>query len=282
MAEATLYIPTYRRVDRQVTWRSISPAWAAHTLLVSPPDEAPLLRAKGYPVLETPPHVKGIGPTRQWVLDQHDPATDGRLAILLDDDLQFARRRLDTPTKFERVDTPALFDEMMGLFLTMMQQVPVGGIDNRSGANRRTPPVVMHPRIHDLMAIDVAVARSIDARLDRLEFMEDFHFLLQFLTLGYPTAALSTHCKNDMSGSNAAGGCSVYRDAPGQAAAAHALHAAYPDFATVVEKGGWNGGMDVRLDVRVAWKKAYEAGRLGRDLLGQPQEQPDFSALELL
>lgn len=285
MAEATLYIPTYRRPEKQVTWRSVSAAWRQHTALVAYPEEADTLRAKGYPVRETQQQVRGISHKRQWILDQHSIERDGQWAIMADDDFQFATRRTDEPTKFTAVRTDEEFDTMMGMLLTLMRSgVALGGIDPRGGANRRTPPVVHNARLHGVMAVDVAVARRIGARLDRTEFMEDFDFVLQFLTKGYPQAAISTHCWSGMNTSNAPGGCQTYRTKEKHAASALALAERYPEFVTPVERKSknWDGGMETRLDVRISWKKAYEAGRLGRDLLGLPQEQPDFSALELL
>lgn len=274
MDDATIYIPTYRRVGRQETWSRLSPYWRDRAFLVAVPDEADQLRATGANVLVCP--VRGISPTRQWVLDQHDVDLLGERLFMMDDDLGFAVRRDDAPTKF----LPLLpqdhegFNAMMGSLVGLLSQAPLVGLANRSGANRDTSPVRVNVRLHDLLGFNVPLTRAEGVRIDRLRFMEDFDVALQFLTKGYPTLCLNTHVKDDKGGSNAAGGCSEYRDAAGQAAAAVALAQLFPGFVTITERPGWNGAMaGARTDVRVAWAKAYAHGREMRELLGQPQEE---------
>lgn len=271
MRDLTIYIPTYRRLDNQETWRRLSPQWQARAFLVATEEEAPQLRDRGHRVLACP--VQGIGPTRQWILDQHDEDLLGDTILMMDDDLMFSERRADEPTKFLPIKPGehAAFDRLMANMAEMMDYVPLGGLANRSGANRETAPYRLNARLHDLMAINVVVARDNGFRMDRVQFMEDFDFMLQFLTAGYPTLCLNTHCKDDKGGSNAAGGCSTYRSPAGQLDAAMELKEYFPDFVTLVQKSGWGGDMSQRTDVRVAWKKAYEAGLAARDASGTPQ-----------
>lgn len=270
----TIYIPTHRRVDRQLTWSWLPEAAKAHTWLVATPDEAEGLDLLGYPVLACP--ASGIADTRQWIIDQHDVDRLGPVAWLIDDDLRFLVRRTDDPSKFRTpvkgsADVQRLVDDMAA----MMQHVPMGGISDRSGANRVTDAYRRHIRIYDTWAINVATARQLGIRVNRLRFMEDFDTHLQFLTRGYDTLALNMYAKED-SASNVMGGCSVYRDAAGQREAAEQLHANWPEFVKLTERPGWKGMGETRLDVRVSWQKALEYGRAGRDLLGTPQE-PSFS-----
>lgn len=267
----TIYIPTAGRVQKQHTWRFISPGWRQRTVLVAPPGDAARLDLLGYPVLACP--AKGIGDTRQWILDQHDVAEHGPTLVMADDDLRFARRRLDDPTKFLPMDSPEQFDALMAQLEYMMHQVAFGGLANRGGAHLHTGRYRVNGRIHDFQVFNVPVARAEGVRANRVRFMEDFDVALQFLTKGYPTALLNTFAKDDIGGSNAPGGCSSYRDGAGQAEAAAELHRLFPDFVTPVIKKGWQGDMaGTRTDVRVQWKKAFEAGCARRELLGRPQE----------
>lgn len=267
----TIYIPTFGRMRRQVTWQFISPAWRKRTWLVARPEEAEQLDLLGYPVLACP--ARGIGDTRQWILDQHDPEADGEVLVMADDDLRFAVRRDDEPTKLARMTSPEDFDVMMDELLGMMEYFAFGGLANRGGAHQDTRRYKINGRIHDFQVFDVAVTQREGIRANRVRFMEDFDVALQFLTKGYPTALLNTHTKDDAGGSNAPGGCSTYRDSAGQAQAAQELARLFPAFVTPVVKKGWQGEMaGTRVDVRVQWQKAFQAGRQRRELLGLDQE----------
>jgi hypothetical protein len=224
--------------------------------------------------------AKGFGPTRQWFFEQHDVDRLGRFLFMLDDDLRFFSRRYDDPTKFTPLTKPSEMDVLLGRLRAMLDQVPMAGLDSRSGANRRTPPVHMNGRVFDMHCWDVEVARAAGVRFDAIRFMEDFHANLHLLTRGYPTALLTTHCKDDVR-SNAPGGCSTYRDSAGQEAAAKALAAKFPAFVKTTTRPGWGGDMaGTRTDVQVQWAKAFKAGLEGRDLLGIPQHPtPDWEGL---
>lgn len=267
-----IYIPTYQRVHQQETWNWISPYWRERTTLVARTEEVRPLRDRGFQVMEAP--VKGIGPTRQWILDHHDVDVLGPRLIWMDDDLKFYARRLDDPTKFvflERNPGGEGWDNLMIDFDDMLDHVALCGLAARSGANRDTQPYRRNGRIFDLMAMDVNVVRQNGFRIDRMEFMEDFDFSLQFLTRGYQTLMLNTHCKDDR-GSNTPGGCSTYRTDERQAAAAHRLAERWPRYVQTSERPPWRGSTVPRVDVRVQWAKAYEDGKSFRQLVGDPLE----------
>jgi hypothetical protein len=252
-----IYIPTYRRVHDQRSVSYISDRWLRDTYLVAVPDEVDTLRTI-YPslkILECP--AKGIGPTRQWILNQHDIDKHGPQIMMMDDDLQFYKRRTDDPTKFTQFQTGAEFDVMMEEFLELFLDSPLIGISNRSGANRDTSRVRSNTRMHDLFGIDLTVTRKHGFRIDRIKFMEDFDFILQHLTAGYETLCLNSYCKGDR-GSNIAGGCSEYRDAAGQEAAALDLAMEWPEFVKLRKVKAKGAGMWAeRTDVTVQWQKAF-------------------------
>lgn len=269
MNDFTIYIPTYRRVGDQETWSHLSPYWKKHAFLVAKPEEVSRLTDLGYNTVTC--NVSGIANTRQWILENHD-LRRGEYIIMMDDDLKFYTRRQDIPSRFLGMEKGgAEFNRMMTLFTGMMYGVPFGSISPRSGANRHLEPFLHNVRIYDMWGMNVRVAREEGIQINRLQFMEDFDTILQFLTKGFYTMTLNTHCKGDK-GSNVKGGCSEYRDDEGQAEAAHALAALWPEFVTVTERPAWNGMAGTRTDVRVAWKKAYQAGVEGRELIGRPQE----------
>lgn len=284
----TVYVPTMGRVHRQITAKSLEGtdlALGGRVLLVTPEQEAEDLSATatahGLGVLALPGTIKGIGPTRQWIYENHDVHTLGGYLMMVDDDLRFFARRFDDQAKFTPLTEPGEMDVLLGRLRSMLDRVPLAGLDNRSGANRRKPIVQMNGRMHDLQAVNVVEARRLGLRFDSIRFMEDFHAVLQTLTQGYPTALLTTHCKDDLGGSNAAGGCSTYRDSAGQAAAALALWEDFPDFVRITKRPGWNGDMSgERTDVAVQWAKAFKAGTAAREEAGlDPVPEPDWSGL---
>lgn len=260
-----IYIPTWGRVDRQISWESFDEESKMDAVLVAHPSEAAALRKRGYPVLETPEEVNTIGVKRQWIFDQHNVRADGPFAVIIDDDLRFAKRREDDPTKFTGTmeiegEFRRMIDGLFGLFMLS----PLVGIRNRSGANRDHDGglFLKNRRQFDVIGVDVQVMRRNGFRLDRTPLMEDFDFVLQFLTAGYSNLLLNTHVEDDMSGRDSAGGCKDERSMLAQFEASHWLADQWPDFVKVVEKQAkGDGAWSVRTDVTVQWKKAAEYGK---------------------
>ena len=249
-----LYIPTYGRVGRQATWDAMPHSWRSRVALVARPEEAEALRTStGATVLVAP--VRGISNTRQWIFDQHE----GSKLLMFDDDLKFAIRRLDEPTKFHPL-TPKSYEiaDMLDMLWTALDDVPVVGLASRGGANRETDPWRPNQRLFDVMGFDMDVVRMEGVRY-RLPFMEDFDLHLQMLTRGYPSVMLNAYTKDDF-GSNMPGGCSTYRDNYGQMLASLMLWENWPEFVKIRSvKAKW-AGIGERYDVTVQWGKAYVEG----------------------
>lgn len=261
MTDAVVYIPTYQRTDRQLTWNSISETWRANTLLVADADEGAVLREAGYPVLVHPPEIDNIASKRQWIFDWHWMNRNEPYAVMFDDDLRFHKRRDDDPGKFLDVRTiPGEFDQMMEGLLGLLELTPLAGIRNRSGANRDHDLVLWDRRQHDVIAVDIETMMANGFRLDRTTLMEDFDFVLQYLTAGYSNALLNTHCEDDTGGRAGKGGCTSERSMARQREAAEWLANTWPDFVKtrkVQAKG--DGPWSERVDVTVQWKKARES-----------------------
>lgn len=259
-----IYIPTYGRTTRQETLSAFPDEWVARTALVCRPEEAEALAGYGAEVLVAP--VKGISATRQWILGQHE----GDRFLMFDDDLKFAMRRKDDPTKFLRLlPGDGIIGTMLDTLWEALDDYPVVGLASRGGANRETADWRFNQRLWDVMGLRVDIARENGFHY-RLPLMEDFDIHLQFLTHGYPSAMLNAFTKDDY-GSNAPGGCSTYRDGAMQAAASTDLVLEWPDFVTLRQtKNDWGRGMEQRMDVRVAWAKAFKAGQEWRRANGLP------------
>jgi hypothetical protein len=245
-----IWIPTRDRVFQE-TYFSLPPKIREQVRFVQPWDGNEVL---GINVRKTPQHINGIGPTRQWIIDN---AKSDKI-VMLDDDLVFAKRREDEPTKFREAslaDVSLLFDSIS----SYLDQFAHVGVSTREGGNRDTSDTVLNTRLLRILAYRTDVLRKQAIRFDRLEFMEDFDVTLQLLRAGFPNIRINWIVHNQRS-SNAPGGCSTYRTLEKQAQAARGLAQLHPEFVdTVVKKTktAWNG--QERTDVRIQWKSAFDS-----------------------
>jgi hypothetical protein len=252
-----IYIPTHKRYNRQITWRGLPPSVQADTKLVISSGETPHY-AQGLPLLETPPEVQGIGATRQWILDN----AEGNHIVMLDDDLTFARRRLDDPSRF----VPASVLDMekwhhdMDNHLNSYAHVSMGPREN---GNRKTDLYYECGRAMRVLAFDLEVLRREGVRFNPELVQDDFDITLQLLKKGYQNLIVGWMVHNQ-SGSGAAGGASEYRDIAKHNESIKKLAALHPGLVTVVTKHtkvAWGG--QPRLDVICQWKKAYTTSTTG-------------------
>lgn len=242
-----IYIPTKGRVFQE-TYDSLPQELKRRVIFVVDSSETCVHG------LRTPPSVKGIGPTRQWIAEQPG---DNKF-VMLDDDLVFATRRGDEPEKF-RDSTPEEITDLFNRVEHMLDSYAHIGVSTREGGNRDTDSFVFNTRLLRILGYRRDVLKDNGVRFDRLELMEDFDVTLQLLRLGYSNIRINWMVHNQRS-SNAPGGCSTYRTLEKQSAAARGLAELHPQFVTVVTKQtktAWNG--QERQDVRIQWKQAYES-----------------------
>lgn len=258
----SIYIPTRGRIAEQITFASLTPQLRTKVTFVVNRDEKGFENLDG-PVLRCPPTVKTIGGVRQYICDYHYLSRRKQVGphlIMLDDDLRFFARRSDDPTKFLPVTDRALEDCFKAVD-RMLMHYPNVGILAREGGNRITADYVECTRLLRALAYDVGVLHTHNIRFDRLIVMEDFDVALQLLRAGYKTAALCSYVQ-DQRGSNAPGGCSIYRTLEKQAQGAKGLaklHAPFVKLVMKTTKTAWNGA--TRTDVIVRWKDAYASSQ---------------------
>lgn len=251
-----IFIPTFGRSDRQLTLYTLPPDIQAKVELVVRLEEYTLYRGYQTRVLPTsvPPN---IGSVRQYLLETFPTEK----ICMLDDDLVFAVRRGDDPTKFREPDSLDMYKMFRMLEIQLDLGYALVGIAAREGANRLTTSYSVAARAMRVHAINASVYHRLGIRYDRMSLMEDFDVILQFLEAGHPNIVLNDWVSNQ-AGSNTEGGCSAYRTLERQAEAAQQLKAFHPDFVKVVKKRtktSWGG--QERTDVIVQWKRAIAAGR---------------------
>lgn len=250
-----VFVVTYGRVGKQVTWRNLPPVvreqWKVSLLV-----DAAEAKAHGdIPVTVLPEGLRGIGAVRQWMIDNSPDKV-----LMLDDDLRFYKRRADDRKLLEKasdVDIAAMFAAIE----ETLDEHPLVGVASREGANRNIEKMIENTRVLRLLAYRSSELRERGIRFDRVPVMEDFDVALQLLRAGRKNVILNDYAHNQ-EGSGLSGGCSTYRTREVQSEAAHKLAQLHPGLVNVVTKvtkGAWGGGE--RQDVIVKWKKAYESSR---------------------
>ena len=260
MNNVTLYIPSAGRAQWQHTYRRLPKAWRAHTVIVVPKGEAAAYRerVKRAEVVECP--VRGIGKTRQWIIDENE----SKYIMMLDDDMYFYTREEHGSIKLRTCEFSDV-EVMLNWLMRCMQREGYihGGVGKRTEASFYLCSYREVARInnfHFLRGREIARLKKHGIRFDVLPLMEDFHFTLSLFEMGYPNLLTLDYVWNQP-GSNTQGGCSTYRTPEMQAKASHMLHDLHPDVVKVVEKktrsaSDWEG-MKVRTDVIIQWRQAY-------------------------
>jgi len=246
-----IYIPSRGRWHKQSTVKNLPPIVLPNVTIVVPVDEYENY-ARNMPMVEvvSPDIPSGIGPCRQWCCEQED-----KKVIMMDDDLVFATRRADDPTKF-RESTDQEIEHLIGSIDDSLDTYAHVGVSTREGGNRYTKDYDWNTRLLRVLAYRTDILAEEGIHFDQIPVMEDFYVGLSLLTRGYRNIK-HNYMVHNQHGSGTEGGCSTYRDKDMQAQAAHKLADTFPEFVTAVEKetkGAWGGG--VRTDVRIQWKKA--------------------------
>jgi hypothetical protein len=249
-------IPTFGRALNQRTWASIPHSLRGDTFLFvqSQEKERYLSYVKNLVVL--PPEIKDIATTRDYIISYAHTFED--VVIMCDDDLDFAVRRQDDPTRFREANEDDIEDMFLHLSIALKTYAHAG-VSPREGANRNIENWLFNTRMLRVIGYQPEVLLKHKIKFSDVQFMEDFHVNLSLLERGY-VGALCNMYVNNQPGSQIAGGCSGQRTPENQHAAALRLAELHPGFVTVVRKTtktSWGGRG--RTDVRIAWKKAYES-----------------------
>jgi len=257
-----VFIPTLGRIANQLTWDGLPPSVRAVTQLVCPEREALAHRARGRNVMPCPDEIKGIGATRQWIMEN----ATARVVVMSDDDHVFYKRSRDTDDTKLTACGPADMEHLFSLFpLLVPQHFHQVGLSPRALNNNKQLPCELGGRQFNFYAMDREKFRELNLSFAQAELMEDFTVLFGFYAAGCPNILVTNYCWNQ-SASNAPGGCSGYRNAAMQERAAKALGGKWPDYVDVIKKSAkWGSGMAAeRFDVKLKCKAMLKA------VLGKP------------
>ena len=248
-----IYIPTYKRVDNQITIKNIPDELKELTYLVVRKEEYKDLIKYHNRIIILPDDITNIGQTRQYIID-----TVGNAKILfLDDDLNFFKREKNT--KKLKKCTEKEFIQLYEWFLnTINQGYPMVGLSSRQGNNYFEGNYEYLVRIMTVYALDVEMLKKLNIRFDEMELMEDFNVALTLIRNGFLTV-INTEFAFGQKSSHAKGGCSEYRTAERQSQNARMLVKKHKPFVKLVKKKtkAWKG-LEEREDVMIYWKRAYQ------------------------
>jgi hypothetical protein len=255
--ELTVFIPTRGRTGAgHTTLNELKKFSEMKPIVVCPENEAGHYRSYGYVVMPCP--LIGIGPTRQWILEN----SPSRGVVMFDDDMYFSFRPTPNEPVLERIT------DMMPMFSWISGQLdggfPHGGISARQGNQHIPRKFADCIRVNNCHFFDRDLFLATKIRFDALPVMEDFYVSLSLLLMGYPNRVSYHYCWSQR-GSGAKGGCSLYRTSAMQADAANQLHALFPEFVKVVTKTSISGSglfAGQRTDVNIAWLKAWASRNL--------------------
>jgi hypothetical protein len=250
-----VFIPSRGRADNVKTTVPFEHA------LVVPRAEVRAYRKYHEHVIGCP--VKGIAPTRQWIIE--NAATDDIVFFADDDGTFFERESMET-TKLNMSDMPSLIEMWENIEHAFELGYPLVGISYRGGNNHFKVPWKSNQKAFSFWGVDRYVLKQEHIAIDTTPVMEDYYVNLSLLTRGHETRVCYRWCWNQPL-SNAPGGCSIWRTPAIHAKGAKMLQAAFPRYVTLVERApkyGWYDGAP-RLDVRVQWQKAYKEGCIARN-----------------
>jgi hypothetical protein len=266
-------------MNRQVTLREFQSYSHHEPILVCPLEEVKAHKRYWPMVMACP--ADGIGPTRQWILEN----SSADVVVMASDDMRFSYRPDPNKVKLEKCEDLDPLVDLMGR--CVRDGYLHGGVGARQGnqnknlSGQRAKGILDRghcfvdcERVNDLHYVDREAVLSLGARFDRLPVMEDFHFTLTLLCRGVPNRVIHDYVWNQ-EGSGTGGGCSIYRTAEIQAQGARGLAAAFPQWVRLVTKRSkdtspaWRDFKE-RLDVIVYWWKAYVHARRTRPRDRQP------------
>lgn len=256
-----IVIHTYGRPDTQKTWDKLPDKIKKLTSLVV--QERERLLYKGYPIIVLPKKVRGLSPTRQWLIDNNN----GRKLCMMDDDItQFAVKTKDNKLV---TASDSQIELMFIRFANILDNLAHCGVPYRQ-LNRIDYGVLYSEctRMMSLLCYDTRMLKKYGCRFDRVMLKQDFDMTLQLLEKGFKNRLLMRYAINVSSPQNNKGGVTEYRTDKANTEAAYRLQELHPKFVKVVKKEtktSYGGGE--RTDVTIQWKKAYASSLFNRRLI---------------
>ena len=265
-----IFIPTLARAKApKKTVAHIPSNWRSLTSLVCHVDEeedyAPVAVKHGVNLLAL--DVKGIAKTRQEI-GLYCAQQGVSSFMMLDDDLEFYIRRLQHEETDDWWKLSAPTDQEIDRLFCLIEEDLLEhahvGVSGREGNNRVRDSWVLDTRYIRLLAFQTEAFNACEH--GRVKVMEDFDVALQLLRKGLSCKVWYEFAQGQAK-TQAAGGCSTYRDHAMQTEAANRLAELHPDFVRtrLKENKTDRDGFGPRTEVTIQWKKARRSADMGDD-----------------
>lgn len=254
-----IYIPTLGRYDCLKTINFIPEKYFHKTFLVVIEKEYSKYKKLYKNILVLPKTIKGISPTRQWIMNQ---SGDKHIAFF-DDDLIFQKRK-----EKNKLTSCKNIGGLLSLWKQWLSEgIALVGVSSRNGNNRIIEEYTENNRVMCGYALNKDIYFKENLNFTDMEVMEDFHLTLSLLKKGYKNRISYLYAHSQPS-SNSHGGCSTFRNFELQKQAAYKLSMLHPGLVKIVTKttkNSWEGmnkkeglNKNIRVDVIISWKKAYK------------------------
>lgn len=250
-----IVIPTFNRVQRQVTLKETPKNLHKYVYLCCTKEEQPLLEKEtGHKqFIIQPAKVKTIHAKRQFILEWcRDNAV--KKVLMLDDDMFWQARGPKGLIKEYASETHVT--SAMKEMAALLGEFAHAGFSSRLGNNRVESDYARTTRMMHSLGYNVKAFFAAKADFNRVHGKEDFDVTLQLLQKGYDNCVVYHTCVSPGK-YDAPGGCSTERTLESANAAAEKLKSLHPEFVSVVEKTFKN---NPRMEVMMKWKRAYAHG----------------------
>ena len=205
-----ILIPTYKRIEKQLTWDLIPEKWRDKTFLIVSDSEYDEHLKRGRNAVVCPVQGSGLAPVREWIAKKYY----GNKISIVDDDLE--KLEVGYGNKYRNFDSEDDFDEMMKVMDNYLEKFPCAHIGACMGTtissdpkyllfNHSVPIVWM---FYNLTFISYEDINRINWTL--VPVWQDVAVGLQFLMLGYSTIGVYKY-RYTMTPFNE-GGVSEFRD----------------------------------------------------------------------
>lgn len=261
MERMWIYIPTYQRANKQITFSKMPKEWQEQTIFVVRPEEASLFNWHCNPPLICA--EIGVPAARQAALE-HCPTNK---MFTMDDGLTFSYRPKDW--SMENTTLPMMDQEKLGLALRQMEALlnkfAIVGMDER-GMNHGKPQRYFKNagRIMRAWGVRKDIVMQENIRIDKYIYWEDFHTALSLYEQGY-MAYLSVQFLNNKV-TNSQGGVRSYRKFDELKEVREQFMKDHAPFVAPVDKQvkSWRSPWPYIPDVKCYWLRALRSAR-GKD-----------------
>lgn len=223
--------------------------------IVAPDNEVRLYEERWPGVAVVGKTCKTLPQVQQWIFSNLCSHTTH--FTMVDDDLLFSTRVQGT-TKFTR-SAPHDVRSAVERVGAAAEEHGHATMAPRQGANHLPHGWKTVGPARSVLSFDTATLRRHSLRFDHCDSKSDYDMTLSLLRLGYQNAILCDVVHDQSGGPTLAGGCTDYRDIDYHRRASEQLENRHTLFVDCVEKSKPDWEFP-RVDVRVAWKKAYLAG----------------------